>query len=274
MLPVTRLKPSLPAASGGDDTSLTHRSLAWRSSALGTDLPIASGTAPSTTARDRKALLRTLIEEVILTVDRANALRRPDSSAGAAVLVSGHLRSALPRRARPTIRTEDDTLDLLRRLAVHYPDDAHRRHPQSPRTDHRPQPALHRLASSAVSAATERPNAPASPSLPPRHRCSTSAKSGKASLGVAPSTVLRWLEDGFIPWRADHPRRALADPTQRRAQPSASPTRFPMASCPSGRPPSGSASRARPCGNVSSGVKLDRRPRPPRPAKKAFTSKH
>ena len=75
--------------------------------------------APSTTDRDRKELLRALLEEVIV---------RHDSEAHQVHLTlrwNGGLISdiavALPQRTA-TVRTEEDTIALIRRLAVHYPD--------------------------------------------------------------------------------------------------------------------------------------------------------
>ncbi|RWI31410.1 MAG: hypothetical protein E5X80_14905 [Mesorhizobium sp.] len=75
---------------------------------------------PTTTPRDRKELLRTLIEEVTLHVDRGEA---------AAHLVlrwkgdaTSRLTVALPRSRPARVRTDEDTLALLRRLAPHYPD--------------------------------------------------------------------------------------------------------------------------------------------------------
>ncbi|MER8646780.1 hypothetical protein [Mesorhizobium sp. M1252] len=68
----------------------------------------------------RKELLRTLIEEVTLHVDR-------DEAAAHLVLrwkgdATSRLTVALPRSRPATVRTNEDTLALLRRLAPHYPD--------------------------------------------------------------------------------------------------------------------------------------------------------
>ena len=77
--------------------------------------------APTTTAKDRKQLLRTLLDEVNIT------LRRDDTSPHAALILrwKGGAISELTvplRRRQPPIRTDEDTIDLIRRLAVHYPD--------------------------------------------------------------------------------------------------------------------------------------------------------
>jgi excisionase family DNA binding protein len=87
--------------------------------ALGTDLQRV-WSAPSTTDRDRKELLRTLIEEVIVALDRDKHL------AHLTLRWRGGLISDLdvPLRSHrhAANRTDEDTIDLLRRLAAHYPD--------------------------------------------------------------------------------------------------------------------------------------------------------
>jgi DNA invertase Pin-like site-specific DNA recombinase/predicted DNA-binding transcriptional regulator AlpA len=76
--------------------------------------------ATTTTPRDRKELLGTLIEEVILKVER-------DKSAAHLTLrwKGGALTDidiALPVKRQATVRTAEDTVALVRRLAEHYPD--------------------------------------------------------------------------------------------------------------------------------------------------------
>ncbi|WP_239382655.1 zinc ribbon domain-containing protein, partial [Frankia sp. CIT1] len=72
--------------------------------------------APTTTDRDRKQLLRTLIDEVNVTVVR-------DDDAGHTDLLIRWKGGALTeltvpgRRRQPAIRTDEDTIDLIRRLA-------------------------------------------------------------------------------------------------------------------------------------------------------------
>jgi hypothetical protein len=76
--------------------------------------------APTTTDRDRKELLRTLLEEVIIAVDRDG------QQAHLALRWRGGLITDIDfplLRSRPSpVRTEEETVDLLRRLAAHYPD--------------------------------------------------------------------------------------------------------------------------------------------------------
>jgi DNA invertase Pin-like site-specific DNA recombinase len=87
--------------------------------ALGPDLT-AVWHATTTTPRDRKELLQTLLEEVIIKVERNKA------AAYLALRWKGGALSeidlALPRSRPATVRTDEDTIALVRRLAVHYSD--------------------------------------------------------------------------------------------------------------------------------------------------------
>lgn len=78
-------------------------------------------TAPTTTDRDRKELLRALLEEVIVSVDR------PERRAHLTLRWRGgtltELDLSLPRMKPHGQHTDEDTISLLRRLAVHYSDD-------------------------------------------------------------------------------------------------------------------------------------------------------
>jgi DNA invertase Pin-like site-specific DNA recombinase len=164
--------------------------------------------APTTTDKDRKQLLRTLIEEVNITARRDDL----DPHARLVLRWKGGAITELTvplRRPQPKIRTDDDTVDLVRRLAVHYPDAniagiLNRQGRRTPRglsyTAGRVQGLRHYWGI-------------------PRHQPATSAPAegellnvaqAARQLGIAPSTLLRWLNDGFIageqvtpgaPWR-------------------------------------------------------------------------
>ena len=98
---------------------LTEQEVAWLSHA-GADLR-AVFDADTTTMRERKQLLRLLISEVVITVDRdaAQATVRIRWEGGTHTDIT----VALPRRGVDSaIRTETDTLERIRRLAVHYDD--------------------------------------------------------------------------------------------------------------------------------------------------------
>jgi DNA invertase Pin-like site-specific DNA recombinase/uncharacterized protein YndB with AHSA1/START domain/predicted DNA-binding transcriptional regulator AlpA len=78
-------------------------------------------TAPTTTDRDRKELLRTLLEEVIVAVYRSEHRARLTLRWRGGELTEIDL--PLPRSQPRGRRTSEDTLSLLRRLAALYPDE-------------------------------------------------------------------------------------------------------------------------------------------------------
>ena len=87
--------------------------------ALGTDLKRV-WSAPTTTDRDRKELLQALIEEVCISVDRGAATAHLMLRWRGGMIQEQDI---IVRTARvPAIKTEEGTLDLLLRLAPHYPD--------------------------------------------------------------------------------------------------------------------------------------------------------
>ena len=86
---------------------------------LGPDLA-AVWTAATTTPRDRKELLGTLIEEVIVKVERDKSAAQLTLRWKGGALTEINL--GLPRSRPATVRTDEDTIALVRRLAVHYPD--------------------------------------------------------------------------------------------------------------------------------------------------------
>lgn len=149
--------------------------------------------APTTTDRDRKQLLRTLIEEVI--VDVAREQRRATLTVrwrGGAI---SELVVALPRR-QPTIRTDEDTIALLARLAAHY-DDAtiagilNRQDRRSATGE--------RFTAQIVGCLRRYRDIPRHqpPAEPPDGQLVPITKAAEI-LDVAPSTIHRWLADGFI----------------------------------------------------------------------------
>ena len=167
--------------------------------ALGADLGRV-WTAATTTDRDRKQLLRCLIEEVIIDVvreeRRATLAIRWKGGAITEMVVP------LPRY-QPPIRTDEDTVALMRRLAAHY-DDA------------TIAGILNRQGRR--SATGQRFTAQIVSSLRtswkiPRHQPPADAPDGELLpiarvaeiLQVAPSTIHRWLADGFIAGEQDTP---------------------------------------------------------------------
>ena len=128
------------AASGADRALTTDERKAVL--ALGMDLPRV-WEAPTTTARDKKELLRTLLDEVIVAAPRGG------HTAHLTLRWRGGLLTELdidrPQTRQPPIRTDEDTLELVRRLARHYRC-GDRRHPEPPRQEDRLRPPLHRHA--------------------------------------------------------------------------------------------------------------------------------
>ena len=177
--------------------------------------------APTTTDKDRKQLLRTLLDEVNITARRDD----PDPHARLILRWKGGAISELTvplRRPQPKIRTSEDTIDLIRRLAAHYPDAViagilNRQHRTTAR-------GMSFTASRVASLRTHwhipchQPsgNDPAEGEL-------LNVTAAARKLQIAPSTLLRWLNDGFIageqvtpgaPWRVrltDELRGMLTD---------------------------------------------------------------
>jgi DNA invertase Pin-like site-specific DNA recombinase len=173
--------------------------------ALGADLERV-WSAPTTTDRDRKELLRTLLEEVIVSVDQEqHQIRLTLRWRGGAIT---ELEVPQRRSWTPPIRTDEDTIDLVRRLAAHYPDATiaavlNRQGRRTARGD--------RFTATKVGNLRRYWKIPRyqPPAEPPHGELVTVAAAAKI-LGVAPSTVHRWLNDGFIageqltpgaPWR-------------------------------------------------------------------------
>ena len=162
--------------------------------------------APSTTDRDRKELLRTLVEEVLVDVNREaeNAHLVLRWRGGLLTELDVHL----PRSHPSPIRTDDDTVDLVRRLALHYPDTViagilNRQGKTTARGM--------RFTANRVSSLRTHWEIPCFKTKPQEARGEIATIDRAAELlGIAPSTVHRWLNDGFIageqitpgaPWR-------------------------------------------------------------------------
>ena len=163
--------------------------------------------APSTTDKDRKQLLHTLLDEVVITV-----VRDPDGGHADLLIrwkggTISELRVAI-KRAQPKIRTDDDTIELIRRLAVHHADAViagilNRQGRRTARglsyTANRVQSLRHHWTIPCHQPRTD-----------PREGDLLTVAEAAKTLGLAPSTLHRWLGDGFIageqttpgaPWR-------------------------------------------------------------------------
>jgi DNA invertase Pin-like site-specific DNA recombinase len=150
--------------------------------------------APTTTDRDRKELLRTLMEEVIVTVDRPERRAHLTLRWRGGTLIELDL--SLPRSQPRGIRTEEDTISLLRRLAAHYSDDviAGILNRQGRKTA-----TGERFTANQVGSLRRYRNIPRfQPAAePPIGELATIRKAAEI-LGINTSTIHRWLNDGFI----------------------------------------------------------------------------
>ena len=162
--------------------------------ALGADLTTVWH-AETTTPRDRKELLRALIEEVIVKVECDKAAARLTLRWKGGALDEIDL--ALPRSRPATIRTDEDTIALVRRLAEFYPDTVITGilNRQGRTTAYG-----HRFEASRVGNLRRHWNIPCFESSAEQAEGELlTIKKAAAVLGVAPSTIHRLLNDGIIP---------------------------------------------------------------------------
>jgi DNA invertase Pin-like site-specific DNA recombinase len=149
--------------------------------------------APSTTPRDKKELLQTLLQEVNITVDRTNNI--------AHLIVRWKTETVyeldvnLPQRNSPPIRTKQDTIDLVRRLAVHYTDatiagilNRQNRHTA----------CGHEFTANRVGNLRRHWKIPKFEGNSSDKGELVTIRKAADILCVAPSTIHRWLADGFI----------------------------------------------------------------------------
>jgi len=172
--------------------------------ALGTDL-FKIWQAPTTAPRDKKELLRTLLEEVIIALDKEQHRVHLTLRWRGGTIIEIDLN--LQRRPA-AVRTDEDTVALVRRLAIHYPDAviAGILNRQERRTAYG-----HRFTAHLVSSLRRNWDIPRfePPAVAPQGEL-MNIKQIAAALGVATSTVHRWLNEGIIageqltpgaPWR-------------------------------------------------------------------------
>ncbi|HXZ76508.1 MAG TPA: recombinase family protein, partial [Streptosporangiaceae bacterium] len=175
--------------------------------ALGDDLP-GVWTARTTTDKDRKRLLRSLLDEVNVSVCRDHT----DAHAEVVLRWKGgaitDLTVPIKRTPANRLRTNEDTVELVRRLAAHYPDAtiAHILNRQGRRTAR----GLSFTAGRVQSLRHHHEIACHTPTDNPTEGELLTVTDAAKQLGLAPSTLHRWLADGFIageqltpgaPWR-------------------------------------------------------------------------
>jgi DNA invertase Pin-like site-specific DNA recombinase/transposase-like protein len=175
-----------------------------RLQALGADLQ-AVWHAPSTTDRDRKELLRALLEDVSI------AVHRPEHRAHLILRWRGgtitRIDVPLPRPTPSGLRTDEDTIDLIRRLAAHYSDDVIAGILNRQR---RTTASGERFTAVHVGNLRRYRSIPRYQSSEPADGEVITIRQAARRLGLAPSTLHRWVNDGFVtgeqptpgaPWR-------------------------------------------------------------------------
>jgi DNA invertase Pin-like site-specific DNA recombinase len=184
--------------------------------------------AASTTDRDRKELLRTLLEEVILNLKRAEGHAHLTLRwRGGAITV---LDVPVPRFKPMGPRTDEDTISLLHRLAALYPDEviAGILNRQGRKTA-----TGERFTANQVGNLRRYRNIPRfqPPAAPPGGEVVSIRKAAQI-LGMNTSSIHRWLADGFIageqitpgaPWQI-----RITDELRARIVQQASPEYLPM----------------------------------------------
>lgn len=189
---VRRVEQQLDTVRASRPKPLTEDEIAWCRHA-GADLRSAFD-APTTTDRDRKQLLRAMISEVTVTVEREmqRALVRIVWEGGA---ITDHQLTLI--KAGGHAATDQETLELVRTLAEHYPDQqiagilsrqGRLTGAGKPFTAHRVRSLRHHHK---IPAATIR-----TPPPPGTDRATVAQAAEK--LGVSTATVHRWLREGFI----------------------------------------------------------------------------
>ncbi len=149
--------------------------------------------AKSTSDRDRKELLRTLIREIVITVHATE--RRADVE----VWWEGGAKTELQVRLNSNIidrrRTSEDTIELIRRLAVHYRD---RQIAQVLSRQGRLTASGLPFTQARVESVRTRYGIPAAPKPDPDSELITILQAAD-ELGVSTHTIRRWLREGLLP---------------------------------------------------------------------------
>jgi len=150
--------------------------------------------ATTTTDRDRKELLRTLVEEVALNLKRAEGHANLTLRwRGGAITI---LDVSVPRFKPMGPRTDEDTISLLRRLAALYPDEviAGILNRQGRKTA-----SGERFTANQVGSLRRYRDIPRfQPATEPPNGELVSIRKAAQILGMNTSSIHRWLADGFI----------------------------------------------------------------------------
>jgi DNA invertase Pin-like site-specific DNA recombinase len=160
---------------------------------LGSDIRLV-WSATTTTDRDRKELLRTLLEEVILNLKRAEGRAHLTLRWRGGAFTT--LDVPVPRFKPMGPRTDEDTISLLPRLAALYPDEviAGILNRQGRKTA-----TGERFTANQVGSLRRYRNIPRfQPSNEPPRGELVSIRKAAQMLGMNTSSIHRWLADGFI----------------------------------------------------------------------------
>jgi DNA invertase Pin-like site-specific DNA recombinase/biotin operon repressor len=194
LVEVRRAERALAEVAARRPDPLSDEEIAWCRQA-GADLRQVFD-APSTSDRERKQLLRAILTDVVVTVDRTSEQHAAELRVvweGGAVTEHS---VPLPRTGRHTRCTDPDTIALVRQLAERYPDkqiaailarQGRRTGAGNPFTAHR---VAGLRAHHKIPAAPDRATAQDGEVV-------TVAKAA-SELGVSTATVHRWLREGFI----------------------------------------------------------------------------
>jgi excisionase family DNA binding protein len=204
-----RAEASLASARTRHPVQLTSEELAWLTRA-GADIR-AVFDAPAITNSQRKQLIRAVISEITLTVDRtAGTCRVLITWQGAATTP---VTIPLPKRGSGAVTTGEDTVNLIRRLAAHYNDTtiAQTLGRQQRRTATGLTWTRDRVSGLRRSYGIPHcPDPPGNVGGSGQDTLMASVPQAAQLLGVDKTTIYRWLRDGFItgqqltpgaPWR-------------------------------------------------------------------------
>jgi DNA invertase Pin-like site-specific DNA recombinase len=183
---------------------------------LASDLPRVWAAA-TTTDRDRKELLRALLADVVISVDRAN------DAAVVELRWQGGAQSDLPVKLNHSglkrTSTSEDLVELIRRLAQHSPD---REIAMILAKQGRSTPTGLPFTATRVAGIRERAAIPAAPRQPEDGH-GISIHEAARQLGVCTQTIRRWLAEGLLPAEHTAPhapwRIRLSDETRARFMP-------------------------------------------------------
>jgi predicted DNA-binding transcriptional regulator AlpA len=185
--------------------SILTPDITQRVQALGSDLRQVWA-APTTTDRDRKELLRTLLEEVTISLRQIPPQTQIVMRWKGGLIIP--LEVPIPRRVHTGLRTDEETIELLTRLAALYPDDIVaailNRQGRKTATGER------FTAGHVGNLRRYRKITRFQPNGDSAEGELVTIKKAAKILGMASSTIHRWLNDGFIageqitpgaPWR-------------------------------------------------------------------------